>query len=405
MALSSVRSDGNSDGNTITTEQWLCCTDLRRTTSHITAVFFSNDRIHICGPVPVRLGIQLIPDSVARESGMPPLNDETNNRHCDYCILQYYDTSIDRIEQSFLETMSGSTAKNDYSTTSKRVKKEEEADDEETDPEEMNDEAVESSPLDSRKRSHHSSETATTSAKRRPYRRTKRPAGYNDKSSITTTTNVLWQQPLNVFDSILAESQDLLQAATEAQQLGRYKIAATYLILLHTRLVGLGKRFDKIKMTGGPTRPSLPSQSQPSSSHWEVDTALMEHLARAAAELHAARKWDISPGGDAAAPAATELRSPLQSPDARTFLAHTANQQGVTNAATVTGVAQSTGAAVGWTLTVDASTGRKPVTTAMNTVPYANCNARALLRGGPMTAAVAVSQNRNKEEKEELAAV
>jgi hypothetical protein len=291
------------------------------------------------------------------------------------------------------------------STTNKRLKEEEEDeddDDEETDPEEMNDDAGELSSPDSRKRSHPSSDAVTTSAKRRPYRRTKRPAGYNDKSSITTTTNVLWQQPLNVFDSILAESQDLMQAAAEAQQLGRYKIAATYLILLHTRLVGLGKRIDKIKMTGGPARTLLPS-SQSNNSNLEVDSAMMEHLARAAAELHAARKWDASPGGDLAVSATgTELRLPLQSPDARTFLANTANQKGVTNAATVTGVAQSTwSGVVATTPTVDTVTGRKPFTTAINTVPYANCDARALLRGGPVTAAVVESRKNGTEEKDE----
>ena len=42
---------------------------------------------------------------------------------------------------------------------------------------------------------------------------------------------------------------DLLRAATEAQALGRLKMASAYQLLLHARLVGLGKRFDRAVMT------------------------------------------------------------------------------------------------------------------------------------------------------------
>ena len=41
---------------------------------------------------------------------------------------------------------------------------------------------------------------------------------------------------------------DLLLAATEAQALGRLKMASAYQLLLHARLVGLGKRFDRAVM-------------------------------------------------------------------------------------------------------------------------------------------------------------
>ena len=45
------------------------------------------------------------------------------------------------------------------------------------------------------------------------------------------------------------ESHDLLLAASQAQQLGRLKMASAYLLLLHARLVGLGKRFDRARIT------------------------------------------------------------------------------------------------------------------------------------------------------------
>lgn len=48
----------------------------------------------------------------------------------------------------------------------------------------------------------------------------------------------------DIYDAMLGEIHDLLQAAQQAQALGRLKMAATYLLLVHARLVGLGKRFD-----------------------------------------------------------------------------------------------------------------------------------------------------------------
>jgi hypothetical protein len=46
---------------------------------------------------------------------------------------------------------------------------------------------------------------------------------------------------------------DLLRAAMEAQSLGRLKMASAYQLLLHARLVGLGKRFDRAVLTHGPS--------------------------------------------------------------------------------------------------------------------------------------------------------
>ena len=47
------------------------------------------------------------------------------------------------------------------------------------------------------------------------------------------------------IDEIINESNDLLQAAREAQSLGRLRASSSYLLLAHARLVGLGRRFDR----------------------------------------------------------------------------------------------------------------------------------------------------------------
>jgi len=311
--------------------------------------------------------------------------------------------------------------------------------------------------------------------KKRPYRRTRRPDNYCDKSTITTTTDSI--SHINVYDAVLAESEDLLTAASEAQQLGRLKMSSAYLLLLHARLVGLGKRFDKAErphsveattanhsheppveqVDSTPRKPSSSANTRDSPeaaalalssplpaatravqqqhvalleeptpktaaakqlasmlpSNIEMDQAMMEHLAKAAAELHAAR-------------CGRKRDSILQSPDAREFLANTANQKGVPNAAN-TGIAWSLkeltqlhrAAAAGkgpkeiaivvgrseqqvraymrnedvkarveadLELPADETPrkkgrGRKPATAAMNTVPDAICNARDLLKG------------------------
>ena len=91
-----------------------------------------------------------------------------------------------------------------------------------------------------------------TPAKKRPYRRTKRPKNYCDKSTVTTMTPTLENQPMNVYDAVLGECEDLLKASVEAHRLGRLKMASAYQLLLHTRLVGLGKRFDRSEVAAAP---------------------------------------------------------------------------------------------------------------------------------------------------------
>lgn len=50
------------------------------------------------------------------------------------------------------------------------------------------------------------------------------------------------------IDEVLNEADHLLQAAAEAQALGRLRNASTYLLLAHARLVGLGRRFDRSRI-------------------------------------------------------------------------------------------------------------------------------------------------------------
>mgnify|MGYP005844038663 CR=1 FL=1 len=111
---------------------------------------------------------------------------------------------------------------------------------------------------------------ASTPTKRRPYRRTKRPKDYNDRSTITTTTKTA-ETPVNPYDVVLGEAQDLMQAAYEAQALGRLKMASNYLLLVHTRLVGLGKKFDWVQRFQG--REHLMSAQKGSQEHAATDTA------------------------------------------------------------------------------------------------------------------------------------
>ncbi|KAL3909794.1 MAG: hypothetical protein SGILL_007944, partial [Bacillariaceae sp.] len=109
-------------------------------------------------------------------------------------------------------------------------------------------------------------------SKKRPYRRTKRPAGYNDRSTVTTVTPKAAEgsASINEYDRVLAESEDLLNASLQAQKLGRLKMASAYQLLLHTRLVGMGKRVDRSTLGGpiaarqmhhhNPPRPSMGSR-------------------------------------------------------------------------------------------------------------------------------------------------
>jgi hypothetical protein len=132
---------------------------------------------------------------------------------------------------------------------------------------------------------------------------------------------------MNVYDAVLAEASDLWQAASDAQQLGRLKMASSYLLLLHARLVGLGKRFDKAQRpvpavattpaaealgleSPAKKRKASPVATVPTTlltprtartlsemlpGDIQLDQAMMEHLAKAAAELHSHRSGKARP--------------------------------------------------------------------------------------------------------------
>ncbi|KAG7342748.1 hypothetical protein IV203_020692 [Nitzschia inconspicua] len=107
------------------------------------------------------------------------------------------------------------------------------------------------------------SSPGTPSNKKRPYRRTKRPAGYNDRSTVTTITKKDPEKAtfIDAYDAVIAECEDLMNASLEAQQLGRLKMASAYQLLLHTRLVGLGKQFDRNAMRHANNMPVVPTIS------------------------------------------------------------------------------------------------------------------------------------------------
>ena len=48
--------------------------------------------------------------------------------------------------------------------------------------------------------------------KKRPYRRTKRPKNYCDKSTVTTTTDAV-NTPINVYDAVLGEAEGTYQSS------------------------------------------------------------------------------------------------------------------------------------------------------------------------------------------------
>jgi hypothetical protein len=122
------------------------------------------------------------------------------------------------------------------------------------------------------------------------------------------------------YDTVLGECEDLLKVITEAQGLGRLKMASTFQLLLHQRLIGLGKLFDGSAMKDEIQIPLVQEQQLQIRPHQgvtavatqlptllptgsaflqhlrsilpgdlEMDASMMEHLARAAVELHQQR--------------------------------------------------------------------------------------------------------------------
>lgn len=156
-----------------------------------------------------------------------------------------------------------------------------------------------------------------------------------DKSPKTEDTATLQSRAASnpttstdIYDAMLGEISDLLMAAQQAQSLGRLKMASTYQLLVHARLVGLGKRFDRFLAHGNGnsqktsaerslTFPPVSNNDQAAANkpatggggggesdeandmkiaqetlakilpnEVDLDNTMMEHLARAAMELH-----------------------------------------------------------------------------------------------------------------------
>jgi hypothetical protein len=326
---------------------------------------------------------------------------------------------------------------------------------------------------------------ASPGQKKRPYRRTKRPKNYNDKSTVTTTSPAA-HTPVNVYDAVLGEAEDLLRASMEAQSLGRLKMASAYQLLLHARLVGLGKRFDRTTIaprssrhhddsgdeeesgdeesvdgnthgtsmtpntmksesnatqvtntatpaavatpanaTAAPATPGTADSSTPAGlpnvlaqlteilpSNLEMDTSMMEHLARAAVELHHQRTGRKKSADGLLASPMTGMIGEETAAGGPNKIAWSEQEQGVVAAAhenkqtpmqisrmlkTKTeaqvkaylknqlsrkkGTADMEEEMVLETPRKRGGRGRKPPTTAMNTVPNANLDARSLLQG------------------------
>ncbi|KAL7512936.1 hypothetical protein ACHAXN_010052 [Cyclotella atomus] len=84
------------------------------------------------------------------------------------------------------------------------------------------------------------------------------------KAKIKASSSPINMKPANdgkkggasFIDEIINESNDLLQAAKEAQSLGRLKSSYGYLLLTHARLVGLGRRFDRSRCLEDEMSPS-----------------------------------------------------------------------------------------------------------------------------------------------------
>lgn len=293
-----------------------------------------------------------------------------------------------------------------------------------------------------------------------------------DAKSTTTTTTATADKPVNVYDSVLGEAEDLLKAAMEAQALGRLKMASAYQLLLHARLVGLGKRFDRAQVihTGtnnnktkmdatknvsacttspGSSPPPKVNESPVATEKVateknntpeakqeaipaeelakvlptgiELDQGMMEHLARAAMELHHKRTGrriqsdtppKVVPTTSATGVAWTEdelvkfqeiIKKGKTDPDdiakavgtrteaqVRAYLRNTQERQKGARAVeqewgeTTEGDHEKHGGGEEVSPRKRGGRGRKPATTAMNTVPNAKLDARFLLSGNAL---------------------
>jgi hypothetical protein len=279
--------------------------------------------------------------------------------------------------------------------------------------------------------------------------RPKRAKQVDNRSTITTTTDTA-KKHVNVYDAVLGEAEDLLQAAYQAQALGRLKMASAYQLLLHARLVGLGKRFDRASVLKDPpsdnppansekindekkimvpTNTSVPSTPQQESnnhtsrstqisaptenpttvtelskylpSHIELDSSMMEHLARVAMELHhqkTGRKIQSDTPPPVLTPKSTVAWTEAEKHQCQVLLDqglteyHISQRMKSRTEAQVKAYLQNQKVRQREARAVEQDfeeentprkkgRGRKPPTQAMNTVPNANLDAKTLLSG------------------------
>ena len=138
-------------------------------------------------------------------------------------------------------------------------------------------------------------------------------------SYISYRNSMSVYQPTNAIDEVMNEVEQLLQAASEAQALGRLRNSYSSLLLAHQRLVGLGSRVDRsyCEAETTPTTQTQPTTTEggecsnlsttsqqlkqptflpplvsqpplpPSLSHNNyTDVAYVEYLAKSGMELH-----------------------------------------------------------------------------------------------------------------------
>ena len=287
---------------------------------------------------------------------------------------------------------------------------------------------------------------ALPGSRRRQPRSKRNKTGTDTRSTVTTTTETA-QTPVNVYDAVLGEAEDLLASAHQAQALGRLKMSSAYLLLLHARLVGLGKRFDRSSQATVPhhtihnnnhattttsdnnnndntsTPPTMvtttttaaaavsqgvaatpESASKTSSSmavvqelakhlsNVDMDSAMVEHLARAAMELHhqrTGRKFQSSPSLSIAW-TPQEKQTCLDLHAANKSEADIASQLTTRTEAQVKAFLRNNQERQKESQAMEQEfnnsprkkgRGRKPPTQAMNTVPNANLDAKYLLSG------------------------
>ncbi|GKY92091.1 hypothetical protein MPSEU_000180500 [Mayamaea pseudoterrestris] len=163
----------------------------------------------------------------------------------------------------------------------------------------------------------------------------------------------------NTYDCILAECETLLQAAMEAQQLGRLQLASTYLWLLHSRLVPIGKRLDvshatKLQQLNNDEK-QVTVEEQPADANSDSASVSMETGSAAGAAA--------ATGSSPAATGHSALRQ-VESAAARAAVASPNDNHDTTAAAKQLG------------------RGKKPETTPLYTAPSACCNVRELLERG-----------------------